>query len=166
MYCPVHTDDSLVYVCTDSPILDTDSSTGLYHIAGPNCPEDSLRQMCLPDYERKHIGTATAQDERYRKSVVESYGICTVHTEALPTVEDPEDTEPPSNNTNTTPDNQSTPPSWLGVAPWEQPATDPEDTTENEPEDQPDAQEPNDPNLDLPQDETEDQEDDFWWIDW
>jgi penicillin-binding protein 1A len=142
LYCTVHTADSLVSVCTDSPILDSDGDpTGLYHIAGPYCPEDSLTRMCLPDYVREHIGTATAQDERYRKSVVESYGTCTVHTEAPVAEEPPEEDEEP--------DDQTVPPSWLGVLPWEQPTTDPDDVTNNEPSDIEDDEPEN--GLDLPQ---------------
>jgi penicillin-binding protein 1A len=89
--CTVHTAESVVRVCKDCPI---ESDAGLYHIAGPYCPEDSVVEMCLPDYVREKIGTAVAQDEGYRKSVVESYGICTVHTEEI--VEPPEELEPPA----------------------------------------------------------------------
>lgn len=96
-----HTADSVVTVCLDDPILDADGNpTGLYHIAGPYCPEESLKQICLPDFERTQIGTATAADNMYRKSVVESYGICTVHT-APPVVAEPENlaTEDPGTST-------------------------------------------------------------------
>ncbi len=84
-YCTAHTEKSVVTVCKDCPILTDDGKeTGLYHTAGPYCPETSLQQMCLPDYERAKIGTAVARDEMYRKSTVESYGVCTVHTQAPP----------------------------------------------------------------------------------
>ncbi len=89
-FCTIHTAESVVTVCKDSPILDSDGNpTGLYHIAGPYCPQESLMQMCLPDYDREQIGTATAEDNMYRKSVVEFYGPCTVHT-APPVVVEPE----------------------------------------------------------------------------
>jgi penicillin-binding protein 1A len=154
LYCTVHTADSVVTVCTDSPILDSDGDpTGLYHIAGPHCPEDSLTRMCLPDYVREHIGTATAQDERYRKSVVESYGVCTVHTEASAEVEQPEEEEPDEQDQNQN-QNQSVPPSWLGVSPWDQTGTDSDDVTEEEPSDA-EEDEPGD-GLDLPQTGQED----------
>ena len=91
--CTIHTAESVVTVCVDCPILDADgNATGLYHIAGPYCPEASLQQVCLPDYEREAVGDATAQDNIYRKSVVEGYGLCTVHTE--PTVVEPDPTDP------------------------------------------------------------------------
>ena len=81
--CTLHSAESVVKVCKDCPILGADGTeTGLYHIAGAYCPEESVVEMCLPDYQREHIGTAVAQDEMYRKSVVEAYGPCTVHTEA------------------------------------------------------------------------------------
>lgn len=83
-YCTVHTEASLVKVCLDSPILDADGNeTGLYHIAGPHCPEDRTTQMSLPVYERTQVGSAVAGDNRYRKNVVEGYGPCTVHTEPV-----------------------------------------------------------------------------------
>ena len=93
--CTVHSAESVITVCTDSPILKDDGSeTGLYHIAGPYCPAESLKEICLPNYEREQIGTAVAQDEIYRLSAVEAYGPCTVHTEA-PVVEPPEIVDPP-----------------------------------------------------------------------
>ena len=88
--CTIHTAESVVTVCTDCPILDADGNeTGLYHIAGPYCPEESQVQMCLPDYDREQIASATAQDDMYRLSVVESYGTCTVHTEPVTEPIDP-----------------------------------------------------------------------------
>lgn len=102
--CTIHTADSVVRVCKDCPILNSDGSeTGLYHIAGPYCPEASIVEMCLPDYQREQIGTATAQDDLYRKSAVESYGPCTVHTQAPPV--EPVDPEPPVDPWNPDPDN-------------------------------------------------------------
>ena len=96
-YCTVHTEESLVTVCLDCPILNDDGSeTGLYHIAGPYCPEESLQQICLPDYEREQVGTAVADDNLYRKSVVESYGTCTVHTQAPVEPEVPVDPNNPT----------------------------------------------------------------------
>lgn len=91
--CTVHTADSVVTVCTDCPILDANGNeTGLYHIAGPYCPVESQKQICLPNYDRNQVGSATAQDNMYRLSVVESYGTCTVHT--TPAVVDPDPTDP------------------------------------------------------------------------
>ena len=95
-YCTIHTAEGVVRMCKDCPILKDDGTeTGLYHIAGPYCPEESIIEMCLPDYERAQIGTATAQDNMYRKSVVEAYGTCTVHTE--PPVVEPEEPVDPWN---------------------------------------------------------------------
>ncbi len=84
-YCTVHTQENLVKVCLDCPVLDADGGeTGLYHAAGPYCPEDRTTTMCLPEYERQQIGSAVAADNRYRKNVVEGYGPCTVHTQQIP----------------------------------------------------------------------------------
>ena len=99
--CTVHTANSVVRLCKDDPILDSSGNpTGLYHLAGAHCPEDSIVTMCLPDYQRKQIGTATANDNLYRKSVVESYGSCSVHTSSsvLPDP-DPADPEKPDSST-------------------------------------------------------------------
>ena len=94
--CTVHTAESVVRVCKDCPILTDDGAeTGLYHIAGPYCPEESIVEMCLPDYEREQVSTATAQDNIYRKSVVESYGTCTVHTQPAVVEPDPNDPDNP-----------------------------------------------------------------------
>ena len=82
----------MVKVCVDSPILNEDGTeTGLYHIAGPYCPEESLREVCYPNYEREKVGSAVAQDEMYRFDVVEAQGTCTVHTEAPVVQPDPSD---------------------------------------------------------------------------
>lgn len=90
--CTVHTAESVVKVCVDSPILNEDGTeTGLYHIAGPYCPEESLREVCYPNYEREKVGSAVAQDEMYRFDVVEAQGTCTVHTEAPVVQPDPSD---------------------------------------------------------------------------
>ena len=89
--CTIHTAENVVKVCKDCPILDAEGlETGMYHIAGEFCPEESVVEMCLPNYEREPIGTAVAQDDMYRKSEVELLGPCTVHTEPIaPPVEDP-----------------------------------------------------------------------------
>lgn len=79
--CTIHTAENVVTVCADCPILNSDGSeTGLYHLAGPHCPVESQKQICLPNYDREQIGSAVAQDNLYRRSVVEAQGPCTVHT--------------------------------------------------------------------------------------
>ncbi len=89
--CPFHTESSMVTVCVDDPILDKDGNeTGLYREAGPHCPEESLRKVCYPDYERESIGGMVAKDERYRYAAVSQIGLCTIHTEA-PVEPDPND---------------------------------------------------------------------------
>ena len=83
--CTIHTAENVVKVCLDCPILEEDgeTETGLYHIAGEFCPEESLMEICLPGYDREPIGTAVSEDEMYRKAVVEALGPCTVHTEPV-----------------------------------------------------------------------------------
>ena len=80
--CTIHTADGVVKICLDCPILKEDESeSGMYYLAGPNCPEDRVKEVCLPDFDREHIGTAVANDEYFRLEVVESYGTCTFHGE-------------------------------------------------------------------------------------
>ena len=82
-YCTVHTQETTesVWYCKDSPILDGEGNeTGLYHIAGEYCPEESKIQMALPNYVREPVGGATAQDEKYLYTTVQAAGTCTVHT--------------------------------------------------------------------------------------
>ena len=89
--CTVHTGASLVTVCLDDPILDADGKeTGLYHEAGPYCPEESLKEVCYPDYERTSVAGEVAGDEEYRYATVIEAGMCTVHTEET-LIPDPND---------------------------------------------------------------------------
>ena len=82
LYCTAHTEETVFNLCLDCPILDeAGAETGMYHIAGPYCPEESLMQVCLSGYERLPMGTTVANDDMYRKSVIEAYGICSVHLE-------------------------------------------------------------------------------------
>ncbi len=77
-YCTLHT---TVRVCKDCPILDADGKeTGLYHLAGPNCPESSIITESLLNYTREAVGNATAEDSKYLLSYTEAAGQCTVHT--------------------------------------------------------------------------------------
>ena len=90
--CTVHTAASVVSVCVDDPVLDEDGEpTGLYHEAGPYCPEESIQQVCLPDYEREPVGGVVAGDEKYRYAHLEEYGLCTVHAEEPEPEPDPND---------------------------------------------------------------------------
>ena len=103
--CTFHTEASVVTICVDSPVTKEDGAqTGLYHLAGEFCPEESKRDICLPDYERERVGNATAGDEAWRYASAASHGGCTVHLEAPPP-EEPDVTDPnnpvdPSNPSN------------------------------------------------------------------
>ena len=81
-YCTIHT---LVKVCTDSPILDANGeATGLYHQAGPYCPEESVKEVAMVDYTREDSATlATTRDHNAMLSIYTELGaaaLCTVHT--------------------------------------------------------------------------------------
>lgn len=94
--CTCHTQ---VQVCTDCPILNSDGSeTGLYHLAGEFCPEESVKTISLVDYQRDSIGGAVAKDSQYLLSYTQQAGPCTVHTQEVPVEpEEPTDPNNPSN---------------------------------------------------------------------
>lgn len=103
-YCTTHV---AVEVCTESTaILGYDgNASGVYHLAGEYCPEESRKTIGLLDYDRLRVlGTVTARDDVYLKSyldtlgvtddpstTVENGGLCDVHTVAPydPTLFDP-----------------------------------------------------------------------------
>ena len=81
--CTVHTADGLVKLCKDAPILDdSGAETGMYCLANENCPEESLWEVCLPNYERELLENVYANDEKYLLRDVTSFGVCTVHEAA------------------------------------------------------------------------------------
>ena len=78
--CTIHTVDSVVKLCKDSPIKDANEvETGMYHQAGENCPEESVWEVCLPNYSRELLETVLANDEMYTLRDVTAFGICDVH---------------------------------------------------------------------------------------
>lgn len=80
--CPYHTAETVVTVCTDCPVLNEDGTeTGLYYLAGEFCPEESRKEICLPDFHREQIGTAVAGDAQWDYAAVVEHGTCTLHTE-------------------------------------------------------------------------------------
>ncbi len=96
-YCTIHT---AVQVCTDCPILNEDGTeTGLYHLAGEFCPEESIITVSLLNYERESVGGAVAEDNIYLLSYTEAAGPCTTHTEVTPPAYDPSTFNPLDPNT-------------------------------------------------------------------
>lgn len=77
--------NSMVRVCVDDPVLDENGEfTGYYHLAGPNCPEVSVRTYCYLNLERTSVGGAWAEDSQYFYSAyVAAAGTepCQVHGE-------------------------------------------------------------------------------------
>ncbi len=95
--CPYHTAESVLTICVDCPVLKDDGSqTGLYYQAGEFCPEESKREICLPNFGREQVGTAVANDAIWDYAAASGYGGCTVHTSAP--VEDPIDPAVDPNN--------------------------------------------------------------------
>lgn len=94
--CPYHTEESVITVCLDSPVLKEDGTpTGLYYQAGEFCPGESRQEICLPNFDREQIGSAVAGDAGWDFASASAYGTCTVHTEARPPEEDPFDPDDP-----------------------------------------------------------------------
>ena len=78
--CTIHTAESVIKLCKDCPILDADEKeTGMYHQVGEACPEESIWEVCLPNYERALLEGVYANDEKYLLRDVTSFGTCTVH---------------------------------------------------------------------------------------
>ena len=123
VHCTFHTAESVVTVCTDSPILKEDGSpSGSYPLAGEFCPEESRKEICYPDYERERIGGAVAKDEGWRYETAATVELCDVHTEEPTTEPDPEDPNNPGtatapNNPGTTVDPQDPNGSYLPFDP-------------------------------------------------
>ena len=94
--CTFHTADSVVTVCVDSPILKEDGTeSGRYHKAGEFCPEESVKEICYPNYEREQIGSASAKDAGWRYESVKDLPVCDVHTEEPVVEPDPNDPNNP-----------------------------------------------------------------------
>lgn len=80
-YCTVHSEP--VEVCKDSPILGADGvATAGYHLAGEFCPVESRVSVAYMTLDRDPSLGASAQDNAYTKTYLESQGPCTVHTAA------------------------------------------------------------------------------------
>lgn len=90
--------NSMVRVCVDDPILDENGeATGYYHMAGPNCPEQSIVTYCYLNLDRENVGGAWAEDSQYFYSAyIAAAGTetCTVHSEGGE-VTDPNDPNAP-----------------------------------------------------------------------
>ena len=84
-YCTCHVS---VKICMDSPILKANGEpSGRYHLAGEFCPEESVREVSMVDYEREivsasvHLADEDAMLSFYEK-LKDPY--CHVHLEAPP----------------------------------------------------------------------------------
>jgi len=82
-YCTVHTEETVVEVCTDCPILNKKGEeTGMYYLAGEFCPEESRKTVCLMNTDRPDIKDTLANDYMFTKQYIDSLGdgaYCTVH---------------------------------------------------------------------------------------
>lgn len=88
-YCSVHTEQTTVTICLDDPVLDENGKeTGIYHLAGEFCPEESQKQVAYLNYDRQNVGGARTGDSAYLYVEAELAGPCTIHTEE--TMDDPE----------------------------------------------------------------------------
>ena len=74
-------------VCVDSPILKEDGTpSGYYHLAGPFCPEESVKTVAYVNFQREvevpsvSVGDTATLLSTYEKWA-EGAGPCDVHTE-------------------------------------------------------------------------------------
>ena len=93
-YCTVHNttpfpEGGLVTVCLDDPFLNSSGNpTGMYHIAGENCPESSKATVSVLDFVRERVGSNySIADDIFTKDYLLQAGsaaYCTVHNEVMP----------------------------------------------------------------------------------
>ena len=79
----------MVTVCLDDPFLNSSGNpTGMYHIAGDNCPESSKSTVSVLDFVRERVGSNySIADDIFTKDYLLQAGTaayCTVHNEVLP----------------------------------------------------------------------------------
>lgn len=146
-YCTCHVP---VRVCMDSPVLDANGNpTGLYHLAGEFCPEESVQEIVMVEYTRELANSSVkVGDANALLSVYDNLSApeCTVHLEAVDPVnsDDPENPEDPENSGEPTYSDDPTipiesenpvPSDDPGILPSEEP--DPPPSMEPEPTDNP-----------------------------
>ena len=86
-FCEVHKE---VEICLEDPFLDADGNpTGMYHLAGEFCPEESRRTVSILDVTRTEAAAAvTVRDNEFTTGHLTALGEaanCTIHTTAQPT---------------------------------------------------------------------------------
>ncbi|WP_195614902.1 transglycosylase domain-containing protein [Intestinimonas butyriciproducens] len=94
-FCDVHVDRT---VCLDSPLLNASGEpTGMYHLAGEFCPEESKRVVSILDIAREGAAASvTVKDNKFTTGHLDALGAaayCDVHTTAQST-EEPKETTP------------------------------------------------------------------------
>ena len=98
-YCVCHVP---VTICRDCPVLDANGEeTGLYHLAGEFCPEESVETVFLVDYVRELVSSSVTVADQYALIGIyetlfpnEEDRYCTVHTQEGEDPENPEDPDP------------------------------------------------------------------------
>ncbi len=88
-----------VDVCVDSPILDGNGEpTGLYHKAGEFCPEESVKTICMVDFQRE-LATPNVRvgDSKYLLSFYDTLDdpSCHTHTEYVDPSAEPTPSDEP-----------------------------------------------------------------------
>lgn len=76
-----------VEICLDCPVLDAEGeATGLYRMAGENCPEESVRTVFMVDYIREGVAASVPVSDQYALISIyetlfpnEADRYCTVH---------------------------------------------------------------------------------------
>lgn len=110
-----------VSICLDDPILGANGKpTGAYHIAGPYCPKESVKQVTMVDYARGAIESGDTIEDYYALLSIydglENKGACTVHNHTEP------DPEPTPSEPVTSPEPGETPEPSPSVSPDPEPS--------------------------------------------
>ena len=140
-YCTVHVP---VEVCTGSTALPRydGKSSGVYHLAGSYCPEESIVTIGMLDHTRLYVDDSVVpRDDVYLYNnllLMENGGLCDVHLTPPydPTIFDPAipETWPPAGDPNFPDFNIGDPATWPPYEPPVEPEPSPEPTPEPDPD--------------------------------
>lgn len=139
-YCTVHVP---VEVCTESTAIPRydGKASGVYHLVGEYCPEESIVTIGMVDHTRLYVDDSVVpRDNVYLKNsllAMENGGLCDVHTTPPydPTIFDPAlpETYPPAGDPNFPDFNIDDPATWPPYEPEPTPEPDPEPGSTSEP---------------------------------
>lgn len=135
-FCTYHVP---ITICSNSPIKDAEgNSTGVFHLAGPYCPEESQMEVSVVDFPRREnlnaagIGAVSVSDNIFLKEYLDNLGqaaYCDLHTTQPVAPETPKVVDPRDPATWPGPEDYPTVEEWEKFDPYD-PATWPAGWTE------------------------------------